>query len=62
MIFAVDEIATPVWRDYVTAALEAGRLKCLPPPLVVGKGLEFVQEALERCAQGVSATKLVVEL
>jgi NADPH:quinone reductase-like Zn-dependent oxidoreductase len=62
MIFAVDEVATPVWRDYVTPALEAGKLKCLPPPLVVGNGLEFVQEALKRCEAGVSATKLVVEL
>lgn len=62
MIFAVDEVATPVWRDYVTPALEAGKLKCLPPPLVVGNGLEFIQEALKKCEAGVSATKLVVEL
>ncbi|KAH6640551.1 putative quinone oxidoreductase [Chaetomium tenue] len=62
MIFAVDEVATPVWRDYVTDALAAGRLKCLPSPLVVGKGLEFVQVALEKCVEGVSAAKLVVEL
>ncbi|KAF2429986.1 putative quinone oxidoreductase [Tothia fuscella] len=62
MIFAVDDIATPVWRDYVTPALRAGKLKCLPPPLIVGKGLEKVQEALEKCEAGVSAMKLVVEL
>ena len=62
MIFAVDDVATPVWRDYVTPALEAGKLKCLPPPFVVGKGLEMIQEALEKCEAGVSATKLVVEL
>jgi NADPH:quinone reductase-like Zn-dependent oxidoreductase len=62
MIFAVNDAATPVWRDYVTPALEAGKLKCLPPPLVVGKGLEFIQTALERCGAGVSATKVVVEI
>ena len=62
MIFAVNEVATPVWKDYVTPALEAGKLKCLPPPTVVGKGLEKVQEALRMCEAGVSATKLVVEL
>lgn len=62
MIFAVDEVATPVWRDYVTPALRAGKLKCLPPPLVVGKGLERIQEALKICEAGVSATKLVVEV
>ncbi len=62
MIFAVNEVATPIWRDYVTPALQAGKLKCLPPPTIVGKGLEYIQEALEKCAAGVSATKLVVEL
>jgi NADPH:quinone reductase-like Zn-dependent oxidoreductase len=62
MIFAVNDIATPVWKDYVTPALEAGKLLCLPPPTVVGKGLEHIQEALKKSKAGVSATKLVVEL
>jgi NADPH:quinone reductase-like Zn-dependent oxidoreductase len=62
MIFAVNDIATPVWKDYVTPALEAGKLQCLPPPTIVGKGLEHIQEALKRSKAGVSATKLVVEL
>ena len=62
MIFAVNDIATPVWKDYVTPALESGKLKCLPPPTIVGKGLEHINEALRRSKEGVSATKLVVEL
>ncbi|KAF7555725.1 hypothetical protein G7Z17_g1955 [Cylindrodendrum hubeiense] len=62
MIFGVDDVATPVWRDYVTLALQAGKLKCLPSPLIVGTGLEQIQEALRKCEAGVSATKLVVEL
>lgn len=62
MIFAVNDIATPVWRDYVGPALEAGSLQCLPPPLIVGKGLEHIQAALEMSKRGVSAAKLVVEL
>ncbi|PVH98036.1 GroES-like protein [Periconia macrospinosa] len=62
MIFAVNDIAAPVWEDYVTPALETGKLQRLPPPTIVGKGLEFVQKALERSKAGVSATKLVVEL
>ncbi|TVY15206.1 Dehydrogenase orsE [Lachnellula arida] len=62
MIFAVNDIATPVWKDYVTPALEAGKIQCLPPPTVVGKGLEYIQEALKKSKAGVSATKLVVEL
>jgi NADPH:quinone reductase-like Zn-dependent oxidoreductase len=62
MIFAVNDVATPVWEEWVTPALEAGKLQCLPPPTVVGKGLEFVQEALKRSKAGISATKLTVEL
>ena len=62
MIFAVNEIAAPVWGGYVTQALEKGSLQCLPAPAVVGKGLECIQPALDKCEAGVSATKLVVEL
>jgi NADPH:quinone reductase-like Zn-dependent oxidoreductase len=62
MIFAVNDIATPIWRDYVTPALEAGKIQCLPSPEIVGKGLEHINEALKKSKAGVSATKLVVEL
>ena len=62
MIFAVNDVATPVYRDFVTPALQSGTLKCLPLPTVIGKGLENVNEALKRSKAGVSATKLVVEL
>jgi len=62
MIFAVNDVATPVWEDFVTPALEKGKVLCLPPPTVVGKGLEFIEEALKMCKAGVSARKLVVEL
>lgn len=62
MIFAVNDIATPIWENFVTPALEAGKLQCLPPPTIVGKGLSYVNEGLERSKSGVSATKLVVEL
>ena len=62
MIFAVNDAATPVWENFVTPALKAGIIECLPPPTVVGAGLEFVQEALERCEKGVNGTKLVVHV
>ncbi|KAK3317046.1 putative quinone oxidoreductase [Apodospora peruviana] len=62
MIFCVNDVVKPVFEGFVTEALESGKLKCLPSPTVVGKGLEKVQEALEKCNAGVSATKLVVEL
>lgn len=61
MIFAVNEVATPIWRDFVTTALQAGRLQALPPPTVVGTGLEFFQVALEK-SKTVSASKIVVAL
>ncbi|THZ04948.1 putative quinone oxidoreductase [Aureobasidium pullulans] len=62
MIFAYSDITAPVYRDFVTGALQSGKLKCLPPPTIVGKGLEYVNEALKMCKAGISATKLVVEL
>lgn len=62
MIFAVNDVATPVFREFVTSALEDGRLKCLPRPTVVGKGLVYINEALKTLKAGISATKLVVEL
>ncbi|KAL8902409.1 MAG: hypothetical protein Q9207_004744 [Kuettlingeria erythrocarpa] len=62
MIFAVNDVATPVFQDFVTSALQSGQLKCLPPPTIVGKGLEHVNDALKKLKAGVSATKLVVEL
>ncbi|KAJ4358138.1 uncharacterized protein N0V89_002717 [Didymosphaeria variabile] len=62
MIFAVNEIASPVWEDFVTPALRSGKLQCIPPSTIVGKGLDYVNEGLKRSKAGVSATKLVVEL
>lgn len=58
----VNDTTAPVWRDYVGAALQSGKLKCLPPPTIVGKGLEYIQSALRQSKEGVSGTKLVVEL
>jgi NADPH:quinone reductase-like Zn-dependent oxidoreductase len=58
-----NEITDPMWRTYVGAALKFGKLKCLPPPAIVGKGLEHVQTALNLSKEGlVSGKKLVVDL
>ena len=62
MIFAVNDVATPVFENFVTPALNTGKLKPLPPPTIVGHGLKSVQTGLEKIKQGVSGTKLVVEL
>lgn len=62
MIFAVHDVATPINRDFVTPALQSGKLKCHPPATVVGKDLEHVKDALKKSKADVSATKLVVEM
>ncbi|KAJ9639472.1 hypothetical protein H2201_002869 [Coniosporium apollinis] len=56
------EVGDAVWRKYVPDALAEGRLKALPEPLIVGHGLEKVQEGLDRQKQGVSAKKVVITL
>lgn len=54
--------SAPVWESSITEGLESRKLKCLPGPLVIGKGLESLQEALDKVKAGVSAQKIVVEL
>ena len=52
-----------VWRNFVTPALERGSLKPKPDPIVMGKGLETIQEAVDMLQQkSVSFGKIVVEL
>ncbi|GAA5879440.1 hypothetical protein JCM3774_005212 [Rhodotorula dairenensis] len=66
-VFAVDilfkeeaRIAKAVYIDFVPKALTNGSLKPKPDPLVVGKGLEKVQEGLNVQKKGVSAKKVVI--
>ncbi len=62
MMIAMGEHSIPVFEHFVTQALESGQLKCQPPPLVVGNGLESLQTALETLQAGVSGRKMVVTL
>lgn len=39
MIFAVGDVVRPVFEDFVMPALESGKLKTLPAPTVVGRGI-----------------------
>ncbi|KUJ14570.1 putative alcohol dehydrogenase [Mollisia scopiformis] len=55
-------VGKKIYEGYLEKALEMGDLKPFPEPLVVGKGLEFVQEAMDRQKKGVSAKKVVVLL
>ncbi|KAM0722098.1 hypothetical protein Q7P37_001539 [Cladosporium fusiforme] len=52
MIFAVNNITYHVSQRFVTQALQSGKLQCLPPPTVVWKGLECIQEALQMSKAG----------
>jgi hypothetical protein len=58
MIFAVNDIASPVWQEYVTPALDSGKLLYLSVTKVIRKGLDFIKEGLKMCKEGVSATNL----
>ncbi|KAK5111694.1 hypothetical protein LTR62_004800 [Meristemomyces frigidus] len=61
-VFGINDSTAPIWEGYVTSALEQGKLRCLPEPMVVGKGLESVQAGLDANKKGVSAKKVVVQL
>lgn len=51
-----------IYEDFLPRALEAGEFVAAPDPMVVGKGLEFVNAGLEMQKQGVSAKKVVISL
>ncbi|OJD36155.1 zinc-binding oxidoreductase [Diplodia corticola] len=56
------EVGDAIWRKFVPEALASGQLKAEPAALVVGKGLDKLQEAMDRQQAGVSAQKVVVSL
>jgi hypothetical protein len=55
-------VGEAIWGGYVPAALIEGKLKAVPKPVVIGKGLEVIQDALTIQKKGVSAVKVVVDL
>jgi NADPH:quinone reductase-like Zn-dependent oxidoreductase len=57
-----NEVGQAVYENFMPKALKAGTFVPAPEPLVVGKGLESVQEAVDLINKGVSARKLVVSL
>lgn len=56
------EVAHAVWGKFVPEGLASGQFKAKPDPLVIGKGLEKIQDALDKQHAGVSAQKVVVSL
>ncbi|KAH7112493.1 chaperonin 10-like protein [Dendryphion nanum] len=61
-IEGINNIADPLWADLIAPALEEGKLKCLPEPYVIGRGLESVEKGCLTNKKGVSTKKLVIEL
>ena len=57
-----NEVSRVIYEDYLPVALAEGKYAAAPDPQVVGKGLEYVQEALDVNMKGVSAKKVVVSL
>ncbi len=55
-------IGKAIWQDYVGDALANGTLVPEPEPLVVGKGLDKIQEGIDVLKKGVSARKVVIAL
>ncbi len=57
-----NHVAKAIWEDFLPRALEAGTFAPAPEPLVVGHGLEKIQEAVDVQMKGTSARKVVVTL
>jgi NADPH:quinone reductase-like Zn-dependent oxidoreductase len=51
-----------VYEDFLPEALAEGRYVAAPDPIVVGKGLEFIQAGFDLQKKGMSAKKVVVSL
>lgn len=57
-----NEVGKMIYEDFLASALAQGKYLAAPEPIVVGKGLEHVQEAFDLHKKGVSANKVVVTL
>ncbi|KAL8907693.1 MAG: hypothetical protein Q9207_001262 [Kuettlingeria erythrocarpa] len=57
-----NEVSQVIYEGFLPAALADGSYVPAPEPHIVGRGLEFVQEALDLNMKGVSAKKVAVSL
>lgn len=55
-------VGEAVWGKYIPEAFANGSFKPKPDPLVVGSGLNNIQNAFEKHKAGVSGQKVVVTL
>ncbi|KAF8858174.1 GroES-like protein [Acephala macrosclerotiorum] len=60
--FESNEVGKMIYGEFLPKALAEGKYICAPEALVVGKGLEKLEEAFAVQRKGVSAKKVVVSL
>ncbi|CZR56294.1 related to oxidoreductase [Phialocephala subalpina] len=60
--FKSNEVGRMIYGEFLPKALAEGKYVCAPEALVVGKGLEKIEEAFAVQKKGVSAKKIVVSL
>lgn len=51
-----------IWAEFMGEGLKTGRLRAKPDPIIIQGGLEKLQSGLDLYRQGVSATKIIIEL
>jgi NADPH:quinone reductase-like Zn-dependent oxidoreductase len=59
---AFNGVGKTVYEDFLPQALAEGVFVAKPDPIVVGKGLEYIQAGLDLQKKGVSAKKVVISL
>jgi NADPH:quinone reductase-like Zn-dependent oxidoreductase len=57
-----NEVSKVIYEDFLPQALASGSYIAAPEPIVVGKGLNYIQVGFDLQRQGVSAKKVVVSL
>jgi hypothetical protein len=57
-----NDVGSVIYNQFLPAALARGGYRLVPKPVIVGKGLEQVQAALDAQMKGVSTKKVVVSL
>ncbi len=57
-----NEVSKVIYEDFLPQALAGGYYIAAPEPVVIGKGLDYVQAGLDAQKKGVSAKKVVISL
>lgn len=60
--FKSNDVGKMIYGEFLPKALAEGKYVCAPEALVVGKGLEKIEEAFAIQKKGLSAKKVVVLL